>query len=331
MYGLKNSNRSSTAGMVMLVCSLVAFTTTAHAQGFGNDTQSCAADRPCFNGIVQSGNNVTFRFTGVQSWDFYNVRYPQGDGREKQVENRSGSFTFTNTQPNRVYRLSVQGCNSHTLARSTCSPWVEASFTTADPSRPPAPRPPPELPGKTLGRVAPSTPEQPRSICLAAQDSRARNSPAAPNLEAQCRAAGGKDTYYRLQLKQGGKYLDAVNCSDQVALNPGSTYADGACQLWRFVPAGDGWSRLQLKQGGKYLDAVYCSDQLALNPGSTYANGACELWRFVPAGDGWNRLQLKQGGKYLDAAYCSDKVALNPGSTYANGACQLWRLVEAPR
>jgi hypothetical protein len=48
--------------------------------------------------------------------------------------------------------------------------------------------------------------------------------------------AVAQETYYRLQLKQGGKYLDAVNCSDQVALNPGSTYANGACQLWRFVP-----------------------------------------------------------------------------------------------
>ena len=93
--------------------------------------------------------------------------------------------------------------------------------------------------------------------------------------------AVAQETYFRLQLKQGGKYLDAVNCSDQVAMHPGSTYANGACQLWRFVPVGDGWSRLQLKQGGKYLDAVNCSDQVAMNPGSTYANGACQLWRFV--------------------------------------------------
>ena len=89
--------------------------------------------------------------------------------------------------------------------------------------------------------------------------------------------------YFRLQLKQGGKFLDARNCSDNVALHPGSDYANGACQLWRFVPAGDGWSRLQLKQGGKYLDAVHCTDNVALNPGSNYANGACQLWRFVRA------------------------------------------------
>ncbi len=138
-----------------------------------------------------------------------------------------------------------------------------------------------------------------------------------------------QEQYYRLQLKNGGHYLDADHCSDNVALNPGSDFADGACQLWRFVPAGGGWSRLQLKNGGHYLDADHCSDKVGLNPGSDYANGACQLWRFVPAGGGWSRLQLKNGGHYLDADHCSDKVGLNPGSDYANGACQLWRFAPA--
>jgi len=108
------------------------FLTTAIAQsgGFRNDTQGCAADRPCFNGYRQAGNKVIFNFTGVTGWDFYNVRYAKAGGGEKQVENRSGSFTLNNTLPRRIYTLKVQGCNSHTLARSTCSPWVEQSVTT---------------------------------------------------------------------------------------------------------------------------------------------------------------------------------------------------------
>jgi hypothetical protein len=89
--------------------------------------------------------------------------------------------------------------------------------------------------------------------------------------------------YYRLQVKHSGKYLDAVNCSDQVALNAGSTYAAGACQLWRFVPVGDGWNRLQVKHSGKYLDASYCSDNVVLNGNSSYANGDCQLWRLTEA------------------------------------------------
>ena len=46
--------------------------------------------------------------------------------------------------------------------------------------------------GKVLGRRVPGAPGPagpPRSICDSARDARARNSPAAPNLEAQCRAA----------------------------------------------------------------------------------------------------------------------------------------------
>lgn len=116
---------SATIGMGISLC----FFQSALAAGFGNDTRSCAADRPCFNGSHQSGNKLIFQFTGVTGWDFYNVRYATTSG-EKQVENRSGSFAFNNVKANRVYHLSVQGCNSHTLRHSTCSPWVQESVTT---------------------------------------------------------------------------------------------------------------------------------------------------------------------------------------------------------
>jgi hypothetical protein len=110
----------------LLTCLSLSFCQSAMA----SPDRSCAVDRPCFNGAYQSGNKVIFQFTGVSGWDFYNVRYAQVGGGEKQVENRSGTFTFNNVKPNRVYTLKVQGCNSHTFGRSTCSPWVEESFTT---------------------------------------------------------------------------------------------------------------------------------------------------------------------------------------------------------
>ena len=46
-----------------------------------------------------------------------------------------------------------------------------------------------------------------------------------------------RQSYYRLQLKSSGYYLDADHCSTKVGMNPGSDYADGACQLWRLVPS----------------------------------------------------------------------------------------------
>lgn len=99
---------------------------------------------------------------------------------------------------------------------------------------------------------------------------------AAPSAQAQ------SPQFYRLQLKSDGQYLDADHCASPVTLNPGSTFAGGACELWRLVPAGGGYYRLQLKYNRQYLDAVNCTATLGLNPGSTYADGACQLWRLVP-------------------------------------------------
>ena len=97
-----------------------------------------------------------------------------------------------------------------------------------------------------------------------------------------CAATAQAQTYYRLQLKSDGQYLDADHCGSPVTLNPGSSYAGGACQAWRFVAAGGGWYKIQLKANGQYLDADHCTTKLALNPGSTYAGGDCQLWRLVP-------------------------------------------------
>jgi hypothetical protein len=55
---------------------------------------------------------------------------------------------------------------------------------------------PPPAPGKTLGHVNAGTPSPPHppgwTLCDAARDARARNSPAAPDLEAQCRKVPAK-------------------------------------------------------------------------------------------------------------------------------------------
>ncbi len=124
-------NRLTTSLLTaILMCLSLSLCQIAKAGKFDDGTNGCAADRPCFNGAYQSGNQVIFNFTGVTGWDFYNVRYAKVGGGERQVENRSGTFTFNNVRPNRTYTLKVQGCNSRTFSRSTCSPWVEKSVTT---------------------------------------------------------------------------------------------------------------------------------------------------------------------------------------------------------
>ena len=77
----------------------------------------------------QSGNKAIFRFSGSKDTNFFNVRYKTNNG-ERQVENRSGSWTISNIHPNRVYSISVQGCVSHFARRSTCSSWSRASVIT---------------------------------------------------------------------------------------------------------------------------------------------------------------------------------------------------------
>jgi len=134
------------------------------------------------------------------------------------------------------------------------------------------------------------------------------------------------DGYYRLLLKENKHYVDAAYCTTRLVLSPApSDYAEGACELFRFVPAGGGWSRLQMMSGGKYLSAARCSTNVSLAEISGAEDGACQLWRLVPAGGGWSRLQLKHGQGYLDG--CSPQISVRPESGAEDGACQLWRLV----
>lgn len=119
-------NKLNVGLLAAMTCLSLSFCQSAMAGPDGG----CAADRPCFNGAYQSGNQVIFHFNGIPDWDFYNVRYATVGGGERQVENRSGTFTFNNVRPNRVYTLKVQGCNSRTFGRSACSPWVEESVRT---------------------------------------------------------------------------------------------------------------------------------------------------------------------------------------------------------
>ena len=117
------SSRFARALCGLAVCALTPAATWA------SEPNLCPDDRPCFNGARQNGNTVRFQFDGVVGWDYYNVRYRK-DGGEKQVENRSGHYTFRNVLPRRVYTLSVQGCDRRALQSSRCSPWVSQSVTT---------------------------------------------------------------------------------------------------------------------------------------------------------------------------------------------------------
>jgi hypothetical protein len=91
---------------------------------------------------VQDGHIVAHWSSG--GFDHYNVRWSVNGGPAQQLE-RGGdkNFVFVTTfQPGAIYSVSVQGCESHTLAHSTCTSWDEAHCGAArEPCDGPAPRP----------------------------------------------------------------------------------------------------------------------------------------------------------------------------------------------
>ncbi len=120
---MRNYQKALAAGVVS-IGALTAWDSSA------GDVRQCPVDRPCFNGAYQECRTVQFEFTGVQGWDYYNVRYRTASGGVAQVENETGRFSITNARPNSTYTISVQGCDRRFLASSKCSPWVEESVST---------------------------------------------------------------------------------------------------------------------------------------------------------------------------------------------------------
>lgn len=112
--------------------------------------------------------------------DAWNIRTKNGG----QIEIcGSCSWTFS-TKPGASYTFSAQGCLKGPYG-SSCVPWLAFHYTA-----PKAAAAGPSVsdgPVKQVGKVKGGAPPLP--ICDAASQARARNSPAAPGLEAQCRAA----------------------------------------------------------------------------------------------------------------------------------------------
>jgi hypothetical protein len=90
-------------------------------------------------------------------------------------------------------RESTQQCPSNLVAvgiHGRSGIWLDAvSLICGVPTLTPKAAPEPG-PVKAIGRVKGAPTGPPRPICVVAREARARNSPAAPGLEAQCRAAG---------------------------------------------------------------------------------------------------------------------------------------------
>ncbi len=94
--------------------------TPAHAASADGQ---CPADRPCITGLYQNGHTITVRWFSPQSYDGYNILWSR-PGYQQQFHVDGGtSANLNNIYPYTTYTFQVEGCNTHFLAPSTCSPW----------------------------------------------------------------------------------------------------------------------------------------------------------------------------------------------------------------
>lgn len=108
-----------------VVCGVLAVPAPATAVPVGGDQVLCAVGQPCIDNLYQTGTTIVVEWKGDQEWDAYNVRWSRPGRAETQhavAGGRRGSFRITTVNPGVTYTVKVQGCETHVLSSSTCSP-----------------------------------------------------------------------------------------------------------------------------------------------------------------------------------------------------------------
>lgn len=124
--------RAAAAACAALACASLAVPGPAAAAPSGGDQVLCAVGQPCIDNLYQTGTTIVVEWTADQEWDGFNFRWSRPGRAETQYAvsgGRSGSFRITNVHPGVTYSVTVQGCTTHFLSSSTCSPWEYASIT----------------------------------------------------------------------------------------------------------------------------------------------------------------------------------------------------------
>ena len=103
------------AAFVLMLLSILPLT-PAHAFGL------CPVDRPCITGLYQQGHTIFIQWSPNGSYDGFNIHWSR-PGYQSGFHVDGTSSSLTNAHPYTTYTFSVEGCNTHFLAPSTCSPW----------------------------------------------------------------------------------------------------------------------------------------------------------------------------------------------------------------
>jgi arabinan endo-1,5-alpha-L-arabinosidase len=130
--------------------------------------------------------------------------------------------------------------------------------------------------------------------------------------------------------ERGGGYVSLGNrFSNKVAEVAACVNAEGArvaqwgwlnndCQVFRFVPAQDGWSTIQSKLSGRVLQGAGCSGAGSPIQTATATGDPCQQFRLQPVGD----VLLADPAGQLALGACGTAVTYRPRRP---GSCQLWR------
>jgi Fibronectin type III domain len=118
---LRIALKSIPVTFALILLSLLSFTSTHAAQA--GDVRLCPADRPCITSLYQQGHTISIQWDPHQRYDGYNIRWSRSGGQGQLHVDGSTSGSLTKIYPYTTYTFSVQGCDTHILAHSTCSPW----------------------------------------------------------------------------------------------------------------------------------------------------------------------------------------------------------------
>ena len=136
---LYSSRRTTRSGLLARLSALIVLTaialtisalSTPSAQAA--TASQCVSGNPCISDGYQTGHTITIDFYAMYRYDGYNVIWSRPGTQPTQfhIDHDAISANLTNILPYTSYTFSVQGCNTHFLAPSTCTPWSN-SYTVS--------------------------------------------------------------------------------------------------------------------------------------------------------------------------------------------------------
>lgn len=120
------------SAMIALTAIALTFYVLAATPAQAASANQCSSGRPCITDGYQTGHTITIDFYAMYRYDGYNVLWSRPGTQPQQfhIDHDAISANLTNILPYTTYTFSVEGCNTHFLGSSTCTPWSN-SYTVS--------------------------------------------------------------------------------------------------------------------------------------------------------------------------------------------------------